>query len=297
MDVALVFPQECGNIALLERQLMEPPTVTLGSSKQKRIVIVGGHDLACLCLDYLVSNSYKVVLCIGRRDDEGQDSIFPSLLHRAQKHGIPSIRPENINSPETLGVVEDARADVVLSIHNNQIFRGGWFDLFEGKPGIVNSHYAPLPRYAGYWPELWAIWNDEKDFAVTIHYIDRGVDTGNIIAQYPVVISDDDTRKTLHDRCTQVSFKMITDRLDVILDGRVEGQPQDLSKRTYCKRELPNDGFVDWGWEPQRIRRFYRALSFPPFAGPKIRIGDRVISSVDGDLEFFKPVFLEQGKY
>jgi len=49
----------------------------------------------------------------------------------------------------------------------------------------VNSHYAPLPRYAGYWPELWAIWNDEKDFAVTIHYIDRGVDTGNIIAQYP----------------------------------------------------------------------------------------------------------------
>jgi len=78
---------------------------------QNRSGSLSSGDTTCLpMLGLLVSNSYKVVLCIGRRDDEGQDSIFPSLLHRAQKHGIPSIRPENINSPETLGVVEDARA-------------------------------------------------------------------------------------------------------------------------------------------------------------------------------------------
>ncbi len=265
--------------------------------KTKKIVLIGGHELACLCLKYLVENKYQVALCIGRKDDDGEDGIFPSLLKFAKANKIRHIQSSGINDGSILKAVEETKADIVFSLHNNEVFKEAWLKLFDGKLGIVNAHHGPLPRYGGFWPEMWAIWNNEKDFGVSLHYIDRGVDTGNIIGQSPVAISNVDTRKTLYDKCTQAAFQLFKNQLDTLLTQKVQGQKQDLSKRTYYKRELPNGGFVDFKWEPEKIQRFYRAVSFHPFVGPKIKIGDRIISSVDEDLPFFKPVNIKRLDY
>ncbi len=265
--------------------------------KQKRILLIGGHELGCLCLEHLVKNKYQVVLCIVRKDDDGKDNIFPSLLKLAKRHKIKSIKPQDINEPDILKKVEAAKTDIVFSIHNSAVFYDKWLSLFEKKLGIVNAHHGPLPRYGGFWPEMWAIWNEEKDFGVTLHYVDRGVDSGNIIGQYPVSISNTDTRKTLYEKCTQTTFQLFKDKLDILLAGKIKGQKQDASKRTYYKRELPNGGFVDFNWTQEKIKRFYRAVSFHPFVGPKIQIGDRIISSVDADLPFFKPAMIQSLEY
>lgn len=255
-----------------------------------RIIFVGGSDLGCMCLDYLLNAGHQVALVVARADDTGEDGIFPSLLKLAEPKGIKCVRDvRDLNAAGLLALAERARADIVFSAQNQLIFGAPWLDLF-GMGRIVNAHPAPLPRYAGFWPEMWAIFSGEPDFGVTWHFVDGGVDTGDVIEQMPVEILEDDTRKTLYEKCKAALFSLFVRNLDAILTGTVERRPQDLTQRTYFHRGLPNDGFVDFSWDSQKIRRFYRALAFSPFPGAKIQVGDQVITSVAEDLAFFRPV-------
>ncbi len=265
--------------------------------KKRRVVLIGGHELGCLCLDYLARRGYQVVLCLTRKDDSGEDNIFPSLLRVAKKHRVKCIRSARLDDPKVLKAVDAARADILLSLENNQIFREPWLNYFDGRLGIVNAHHGPLPRYGGFWPEVWAIWNREKNFGVTLHYVDGSIDGGNILAQKKVKISEYDTRRTLYDKCVQATFEIFKSVLPGLLEKKIMGKKQNRALRTYYKRGLPNDGFVDFAWNAEKIRRFFRAVSFYPFVGPKIKIGGRIISSLDQDLPFFKPVCAHPEEY
>ena len=174
---------------------------------RKKVIIVGGHEQACNILEHLTQTGIaEVVLCICRQDDSGEDGIFPSLLTRVRQLDIPSLQPKTLNSPAVISSVERIDADIVLSLQNNMIFGEQWVSLFEGKLGILNVHYAPLPKYAGFWPEMLAIWNEEKEFAVSLHYVTRGIDAGPIVKQRFFEISESDNRKSLYDKSTTECF-------------------------------------------------------------------------------------------
>ncbi len=257
--------------------------------RNKKIIIVGGHEQACMMLDYLIENEFDVVMCIARQDDKGQDTIFPSLLARARKYDIPTLQTLKLNTPKVLSSVIQFDADIVLSLQNNMIFKSDWLHIFDNKLGIVNVHYAPLPRYGGYWPEMWAIWNDEKEFAVTMHYVEEGIDSGCIIAQSFFDIDPLESRKSLYDKSTAHCFSMLKANIHRILENRVLGSEQDKSRKTYYPKSLPNDGILDLSWDKETQNRFIRAISFPGFIGPKIKIGDQVLSICAEDVPFFTP--------
>ena len=244
------------------------------------------------CLKYLIKKEYNVVFCVARADEQQDSSVFPSVMKLARDSCIPLIQPVDINASNVTRILEDLDCEIALSIQNNRIFRDNWIGFFGEGLGIANIHLSPLPRYSGFWPEMWAIWNCEKDFGVTMHYVARQVDTGRIIAQYPVRILETETRKTLYEKSVAAAFQMFKDNIDKILSEKVPGREQDLSKRTYCRRELPNDGVIDLSWEKEKIERFLRATCFYPFIGAKIRINQKIYSVVDKDLAFFKPHFI-----
>ena len=260
----------------------------------KSIIIVGGHEQACNILDHLITLPYvKVVLCIIRKDDTGQDGIiFPSLLQRARKYDIPTLQPEKINANAVLSIAYRINPDLVLSLQNNMIFGGKWLELLDNKLGIVNVHYAPLPKYGGYWPEMWAIWNAEKKFAVSMHYVEKGLDTGPIIHQRWFDITELENRRSLYNKCTDHCFTMIIDNLGKILEGKVKAISQGECERSYFPKSLPNDGFIDLSWDGDMQSRFIRAISFPGFPGPKIKIGTEIYTILAEDLPFFEPVNL-----
>jgi methionyl-tRNA formyltransferase len=258
--------------------------------KERKIIIVGGHEQACLTLEYLIENKYKIVLCVARQDDEGKDGIFPSLLLRAKKYDIPTIQPRKLNSPEVFSKVKRLNADIVLSLQNNMIFGKEWIRFFNEKLGIVNVHYAPLPMYSGYWPEMWAIWNGETEFAVTMHYVKKEVDAGRIIVQSFFELDKSETRKSLYEKSTKYCHEMLKGNLAKILEQKISGTEQDESKKTYYPRSLPNEGFLDLSWDEETQSRFIRAICFPGFVGPKIKIGNQIISLLEEDVPFFTPV-------
>jgi len=256
----------------------------------RKIVIVGGHEQACMVLDYLIENGCDVVLCVARQDDRGENGIFPSLLARSRMHDIPTLQPKKLNAPRVISAVHQLNPDIVLSLQNNMIFGKEWLDLLDEKLGIVNVHYAPLPKYAGYWPEMWAIWNNEKEFAVSMHYVEKGLDTGPLVGQVFFGMDPLETRKSLYEKSSIHCFSMLKKMLPEILDKRVAAGKQLDSERSYFPKSLPNDGYLDLSWDAETKSRFIRAISFPGFPGPKIRIGNQVHTLLAEDIPFFIPV-------
>jgi methionyl-tRNA formyltransferase len=255
-----------------------------------KLIIAGGQNIGCAIFDFLQSQTtHQVVGIIARADDKGEDGMFPSLIKRARAAGVPVIQPEKINTPEVLEFIQKSNADFFLSAMYNLIFKADIISHFESRLGVVNIHYAPLPRYCGYWPEMWAIWNEEKDFAISFHYIDTGIDTGGIIYQPKVQIVDTDTRQSLYEKCDAIAFETFKANYDKLLTARQPAATQNPTEKTYYKRGLPNDGIIDPSWNYATITRFLRATSFYPFIGAKFKVGDKTYSVVDKDLEFFKP--------
>jgi methionyl-tRNA formyltransferase len=262
--------------------------------ENRKIVIIGGHEQACAVFDLLIEKGMNIVLCIARQDDKGIDLTFPSLLARAKLMGIPTLQPKKLNTSEVLSRIKEFDADIVLSLQNNMIIGEEWLKIFNEKLGIVNVHYAPLPKYGGYWPEMWAIWNGETHFAVTMHYAEKGLDSGPIIAQYSFDISPLETRESLYKKSTEVCFKMIRENLNLILSCKVDATIQDEKLRTYYPKGLPNDGFMELSWDSDKQSRFIRAISFPGFVGPKIKIGNQIYSILQEDIEFFRAVKIKK---
>jgi len=240
-------------------------------------------------LNYIINlNNAKVVLCVCRKDDSGQDGVFPSLLLQAKRFNIPFIKSESINSNNVLKIVEKSDPDIALSLQNNMIFGSNWLDFFNKKLGIVNVHYAPLPKYGGYWPEMWAIWNGETRFAVSMHYVEKGLDTGPIIDQYWFDIDPYENRETLYKKSSNYCYEMLTHNLNKVLNKRQKCQLQDKSKRTYYPKSLPNDGVLDLSWSVDKQERFIRAIAFTGFPGPKIKIENQFYTILMGDIPFFE---------
>jgi methionyl-tRNA formyltransferase len=170
------------------------------------------------------------------------------------------------------------------------IFGVEWLNIMKDRLGIINVHYAPLPKYGGCWPEMWAIWNGEGKFAVTLHYVEKGLDTGPIIAQSWFDLEPLENRLSLYEKSTRFCHQMLLENLDLVLSSRVNCTVQVEAERSYYQKSLPNDGFLNLDWDAETQSRFIRAISFPGFPGPKIRIGSQVLTVLWEDIPFFSPV-------
>ena len=105
--------------------------------------------------------------------------------------------------------------------------------------------------------------NGEKEVGYTFHYIDKNVDTGKIIIQKKVPIYDFDTQETLYNR---VMFKAMEDFLEAfnLVASSYKGMEQ-VGEPSLYKRGCPYDGIIDSSWDDAKIKRFIRAMIYPPY--------------------------------
>ena len=109
----------------------------------KKILIVGGHEQAVLMLEHIFNNNLgKIVACVCREDDHGEDGIFPSLAKAANEYCVPVLYSDDLNSNKFFNRVAEYEADVVLSLQNNRLFNNQWVDYYSNKLGIINIHYS-----------------------------------------------------------------------------------------------------------------------------------------------------------
>lgn len=206
----------------------------------------------------LINPDYKVLFIVVRHDTQD-----PILIQIAKETGIPWYSHSNVNSRDFVELIRHETPDLLVSMSFNQIIKQ---DLISLAPlGFINCHAGELPFYRGRNVLNWALINGESRFGVTVHYIDEGIDTGDIILQrYQSIDQDDDYASVLR-KATELCAETLLDALKLISEEKVVVKKQDEIHPVgfYCGRRLPGDEFIDWNWSSERIHNFVRAITEP----------------------------------
>lgn len=126
-----------------------------------------------------------------------------------------------------------------------------------------NIHGSLLPKFRGRTPHVWAIINNEKQTGISAHLIDEGCDTGHIIDQVLVKISESDTGNDLLKKYNKLYIPLIDNILLGILNNILTFTPQNNKLATFFGKRTPQDGKINWGWHKERIRNWVRAQAYP----------------------------------
>lgn len=217
-----------------------------------------GHN----ALERLLADSGIEICFIVPRNDT-KDSY---LKEKAEENGIDYLCPIKVNSDEFYETAQKYGCDLFVSMSYNQIFRNRIYNLPPLK--TINCHAGKLPMYRGRNILNWALINDEKEFGITVHYVDEGIDTGDIILQRTYPITDEDNYNTLleiaYKECPDILYQAIKD----IQNGTAHRIPQNVITKNglYCGMRSIGDEVIDVNSTSRELFNFVRAICTP---GPR----------------------------
>ena len=204
----------------------------------------------------LRDENFKVCFVTPRFD--APDEVLLSL---AKQHNIPIIHAKNVNSPEFAAKIAPYKCDLLVSMSFNQIFKENLLSNYE----IINTHAGKLPFYRGRNILNWALINDEKEFGITVHFVDSGIDTGDIILQKCYEIGENDDYNTLlhlaYDECANLLYEA----LKLYIMGEIVPIKQESIDKigSYYPQRKAGDEIIDFSKGVREIFNFIRALNAP----------------------------------
>jgi len=176
----------------------------------------------------------------------------------AHELGLRVMQPEKASSPASLEEIRRLSPDSAVVVAYGQILKRD----FLGLPplGCINLHPSLLPRYRGPTPIQSAILAGEKTTGVTTMLLDEGMDTGPILLQREVEITDGDTAGTLHDKLADAGGDLMVETLDAMEEHSLTPRPQNDAQATITRKLEKKDGILDWSKSVESIRNLARAL-------------------------------------
>lgn len=225
--------------------------------KNIRVLFFGNNSMV---LDSIIKNSD--VVAIFCRPAENSNETIMKIKETGIKHSIPVMQPSKKDLHKYISHIRNLNIDLIVVCGYKYIIPKEIFDIPEFR--TINIHSSYLPAYRGQHVVNWAIINGEKETGVTIHYIDEGIDTGDIIVQKKVPILYENNAKTIHDKIYDVACKLIIDVMDSIASGKqIKSKKQDNSKASYYRPRVPEDGKIDWNKSGVEIYNLIRGLVKP----------------------------------
>ena len=196
------------------------------------------------------------------------DNPDPVLRQKAASQGIDFVVHPNINGDEFFERVAVYECDLFVSMSFNQIFKARMIDL--PKLGTINCHAGKLPFYRGRNILNWVLITAEDEFGITVHHVDEGIDTGDIILQRTFPITDDDTYATLLERAYAGCAEVLYEAIKALQAGGADRTAQRDIHTTgfYCVVRREGDEWLDWDQPARDVFNFVRAISQP---GPEAR--------------------------
>jgi methionyl-tRNA formyltransferase len=221
------------------------------------------------------------LLIIGNLDDvAGKPLWHDSLSALCQRKALKIIKKTRVSSPAIIKKIKKIAPEIIFCIGSTQILPREILAI--PQLGCLNIHPALLPQYRGRYSIPHAIFNGEKYTGVTLHWMDRGIDSGPIIMQERIKIGENDTAKTIYGRFNLAGERLFVKFLNLWLGGQnIPSFPQDENKASYQPKSLPNNGRIDWSWSGAKIRRFIRAMTFEPFPPLSFDMGKKKMVVID----------------
>lgn len=201
------------------------------------------------------------------------------LKKMAEDRGIDVLIHPNVNADDFFERIEPYKMDLLVSMSFNQIFKSHLLEY--PRYHAINCHAGKLPFYRGRNILNWVLINDEKEFGITVHYIDTGIDTGDIIKQRTFPITDSDTYQTLLDTAHRECPALLAAAVRRLIDGTAvrKKQAEIHPVGMYCGQRTVGDERLRWNQSSRQIFNFVRGICAP---GPAAR---STVQRNDGSFE------------
>lgn len=198
-----------------------------------RVVFMGTPDFAVPTLEALIENHevVGVVTQPDKRKGRGKAMAFSPVKEKALEHEIPVYQPVKVREEAFVQILRELDPEVIVVAAFGQILPESILNM--PKYGCINVHASLLPKYRGGAPVHYAILNGDEKTGVTIMYMVKKMDAGNIIYQKEIPISYDETVGELYDRLSTLGAEAIVEAMPAIIEGTNASIPQDESKVTY----------------------------------------------------------------
>lgn len=194
----------------------------------------------------------------------------------------------NINNLRIIHNLQEYRSindiDIAISVQYHKILKQKDIDV--ASELTVNLHMAPVPEYRGCNQFSFAIINDEEYFGTTLHMIDTGVDSGDILFERRFPIPNNIDVETLYNKTFEESIILFDDNLHKIINGDYFPKAQEVKinrkQYFYKRKDIENIKKIDLSWSKEKISRYIRATSMPGFDPPyTILNGKKILLTLD----------------
>ncbi len=232
-----------------------------------KVVFCGTPRFAVFTLEALVAAGFPVQLVVTQPDrpkGRGLEVVSSPVKQSAVQLGLPITQPDKIkNNDEFRAHLAPLKPDVIVVVGYGRIIPQWMLDL--PPLGNINLHASLLPKYRGAAPIQWAIAQGESVTGVTTMRLDAGLDTGDILLQREMPITDDDTAETLAPRLAQVGADLMVETLRGLQSASIEPRPQDSSLATLAPILKKEDGLLDFSRHASELVN--RIRGFQPWPG------------------------------
>jgi methionyl-tRNA formyltransferase len=243
-----------------------------------RIVFMGTPEFAVPSLEVLLDRGENIVCVVTQPDrpkGRGRKIMEPPVKKLALQASIPVLQPENVKTDNFLAELRTYEPDLIILTAYGKILPESILNL--PPLGTINVHGSLLPKYRGAAPIQWALINGETETGVTIMQMDEGMDTGDILLQEKLPVSQKDTAGTMAVKMAELGGEALGAALDLIQANKLKPIKQDNNLASFAPPLRKKDGLVDWSHSAVQISCQIRGLdpwptTYTTLSGKRLRL-------------------------
>jgi methionyl-tRNA formyltransferase len=242
--------------------------------KKFRIIFMGTPPFAVPALKALHENGHEIAMVVTQPDrprGRGRKVAAPAVKTLAQDLGYPVVQPRSIKAVEFLTEASKLKPDFLIVIAFGRILPENLIEL--PRRGTINVHGSLLPKYRGPAPIQWAVINGEKETGVCTQFMEKELDTGDVLLSLSEIIHPDDTAGDLHDRLAVKGARVLIDTIDGLANKTIQPVSQDHSQATYAPMLTKDDGLINWNKPAAVLESFIRGVT--PWPGAYTFLSDK----------------------
>lgn len=243
-----------------------------------RILFMGTPEFAVEQLKRLLETGHEICGVFTQPDkpkNRGMKMTFSPVKEYALTHGLEVYQPTKMRDGNALAIVRELQPELIVVAAYGRILPE---DILTLPPfGSINVHSSVLPKYRGAAPINWAILDGQKETGVTIMYMTRDLDAGDIVCSKKTDIMPDEDARELTHRLALLGADALEDAIEKIADGTAVRTPQDHSASTYAPMLSKDLSPMDWTRSAQALHDQVRGLIPWPCAsmelgGKKVKV-------------------------
>jgi len=232
-----------------------------------KILFMGTPDFAIPSLRELILSGEEIVGVITQPDKprgRGYELLPTPIKAFALEHGLDVYQPKTLRGEEFEALLGKLSPELIAVTAYGKILPENVINF--PKYGCINVHGSLLPEYRGAAPMQRAIIDGKSETGVTIMYMEKGLDTGDMLLVEKCNIKDSDNFEDIHDRLSEIGAKALVKVVDSLKRGTAVRVPQDSSRATYAAKIEKSDCAVDFSRSAREVHNLIRGLSPIPLS-------------------------------